>query len=260
MNTNRFRLGKVFIEITNPEDTIEKVHSAINEKLSGYICVSNVRTTRLANKDEEYESVMTDSMMNIPDGMPLIWLAKTWGVKNAQRSNGPTLFKNMLNDKKSGLKHFLIGDTVETLGKIKKALDADDNASVVGMVSPPFCRIDEYDYESYIRQIRENGADIVWTSLGAPKQDIFSRNLLKTNNVVGGGRSLIIIGIGAAFRFYINEYKEPNKHLQKLGLTGFFIRKIDGKALKLYVQYFLWIVSTFFSICRSRIKGIKYYE
>ena len=54
---------------------------------------------------------------------------------------------------------------------------------------------------------------------------------------MGGGNPLIIIGIGAAFRFYINEYKEPNKLLQKYGLTGFFIRKIDSKAIKLYMQY-----------------------
>ena len=118
MDINRFRLGKVFIEITNPEDTVEKIHAAVMNKQSGYICVSNVRTSRFANLDDEYLSVMTDSMMNIPDGMPLIWLAKAWGIKNAQRSNGPTLFRNMLNDKNSGLKHFLLGDTEETLGKI----------------------------------------------------------------------------------------------------------------------------------------------
>lgn len=186
MDKNRFRLGKVFIEITNPEDTVEKIHAAVKNKQSGYICVSNVRTSRFANLDDEYLSVMTDSMMNIPDGMPLIWLAKAWGIKNAQRSNGPTLFRNMLNDKKSGLKHFLLGDTEETLGKIKCALDADNNTSVVGLVSPPFCKVDEYDYEGYVKQIRESGADVVWTSLGAPKQDIFSRNLLKANALMGG--------------------------------------------------------------------------
>ena len=129
------------------------------------------------------------------------------------------------------------------------------------MVSPPFCKVDEYDYEGYVKQVRESGADVVWTSLGAPKQDIFSRNLLKANALTGGGgKSLIVIGIGAAFRFYINKYKEPNKKLQKFGLTGFFIRKIDGKAMKLYLQYFGWIVSTYLGICWKRIRGIKYYD
>lgn len=71
---------------------------------------------------------------------------------------------------------------------------------------------------------------------------------------------MIIIGIGAAFRFYINEYKEPNKHLQKYGLTGFFIRKIDSKAIKLYMQYLGWVVRTLLTICCNRIKGKKYYE
>lgn len=86
-----------------------------------------------------------------------------------RQSGDIDLFRNMLNDKKSGLKHFLLGDTEETLGKIKCTLDADNNTSVVGMVSPPFCKVDEYDYEGYVKQIRESVADVVWTSLGAPK-------------------------------------------------------------------------------------------
>lgn len=186
MNKNRYRLGKVFIEITNPEDTIHKIHSALQNGQSGYVCVSNVRTTRYANMDSEYESVMSGSLLNIPDGMPLIWLAKAWGIKDAQRSNGPTLFRNMLNNKENGIKHFLIGDTEETLSKIKRSLEADNNNSVVGMVSPPFCGLDDYDYMDYICKIKKSGANVVWTSLGAPKQDIFSRNLLKYNETEGG--------------------------------------------------------------------------
>ena len=186
MNKNRYRLGRVFIDITNPQDTINRIHSAIERKQSGYICVSNVRTTRFANMNREYETIMTESMMNIPDGMPLIWLAKAWGIKDAKRSNGPTLFGNMLNDKKSGIKHFLLGDTEETLAKIKLSLEANNSNNVVGMYSPPFCSLDNYDYKSYINMIRKSGANIVWTSLGAPKQDIFSSNLLKHNSLRGG--------------------------------------------------------------------------
>lgn len=256
---SKYRLGKVFITITNPQNTIERIYSAIENKQSGYICVSNVRTTRLANINNEYENVMSESLMNIPDGMPLIWLARAWGIKDAQRSNGPTLFRNMLNDKQNGLKHFLLGDTEETLSKIKQLLEQDYNNSVVGMVSPPFCNIEDYDYDDYVKQIKESGAYIVWTSLGAPKQDIFSRNLLK-RNALSGDSPLIIIGVGAAFRFYVNEYKEPNKQLQKFGLTGFFIRKIDSHVLKLYFSYFRWIIKTLLSIYYKRIRGIKYYE
>ena len=78
-----------------------------------------------------------------------------------------------------------MGDTEETLAKIKLSLEANNSNNVVGMYSPLFCSLDNYDYKSYINMIRKSGANIVWTSLGAPKQDIFSSNLLKHSSLMG---------------------------------------------------------------------------
>lgn len=67
-------------------------------------------------------------------------------------SVGPDLFTAMLNDKESGIKHFLLGDTEETLALMKEKY-ADNGANIVGSYSPPFCELDEFDYPSiaYLR-------------------------------------------------------------------------------------------------------------
>ncbi|MBR3855883.1 MAG: WecB/TagA/CpsF family glycosyltransferase [Bacteroidaceae bacterium] len=57
---------------------------------------------------------MHNALMCLPDGMPLVWMARLWGLKDVGRSAGPDLFTTMLQDEKSHIKHFLLGDTDET--------------------------------------------------------------------------------------------------------------------------------------------------
>lgn len=258
MNVSKFKIGKVSIAVTSPHHVVANIKSILQNGDSGYICVSNVRTVRYANKHKDYCKVMAESLMNIPDGMPLIWLARLWGIKNAMRTNGPSLFKNMIEDTKGGLKHFLLGDTTSTLDKIiRKMGDAKQN--VVGMISPPFCRLDEYEFDIYAKQIINSGANIVWVSLGAPKQDFFAKKISEIIKLYTD-RGIVIIGVGAAFRFYIGEYKEPSRKLQHWGLTGFYVRKLTLKVLYLYISYFIWLTYSSLVILLQRVFRVKSIE
>ena len=118
----RYRIGKIYISRTTPEKTIATITAAVKEGRSEYICVSNVRTVAYANKkkNKEYLELMNNAFMCTPDGMPLVWMARLWGLKDVQRTVGPDLFTTMLSDKESGIKHFLLGDTEETLAQMKE--------------------------------------------------------------------------------------------------------------------------------------------
>lgn len=177
MNKDRFRIGKTFVSITSQKDAQARIAQAVKEGKNAYICVSDPRTVDLASKDEKYREVMENSMMNTPDGQPTLWAARLWGLKNVERTMGPILFQEMIENPGSGLKHFLLGDTDETLAAIVKKA-TEKNAQIVGTYSPPFCKLDEYDYEGMAKMINESGADIVWTAMRAPKQDYLNINLL----------------------------------------------------------------------------------
>ena len=76
----KYRIGKVYISRTTPQNTIANIKQAINEGRNEYICVSNVRTTAFANKkaNKEYRDIMNNAYMCTPDGMPLVWMARLW--------------------------------------------------------------------------------------------------------------------------------------------------------------------------------------
>lgn len=251
---SRFRVGKVFISRTTPAKAVEKIDEAIKEGRREYICISTARTVNSANRDAAYREVMKNSMLNTTDGMPLVWAARLWGLKDVERTMGPALFNTMLSNGKP-YKHFLIGDTEETLADVSERYSKDYGAQIVGTVSPPFCKVEEFDYDGYAKKINESNADIVWVSMTAPKQDFFSALILPKLK-----KGIVCIGVGAAFRYNLKEYKEPNKVIQKLGLTSFVLRGTKFKTVKKWFSIGMGILPCLACIVLRRIIGKKYYD
>lgn len=256
MDQNKYRIGKTFISITNPIDAQERIKTSVEAGGGTYVCVSDPRTVDLAAKDPKYREVMANSLMNTPDGQPTLWAARLWGLKNVERTMGPILFQNMITNPSSGLKHYLLGDTDETLNKIVEKAKGS-NALIAGRYSPPFCKLEEYDYEGIAKMINESGADIVWIAMRAPKQDYFAVNILPYLD------KKVCIGVGAAFRFYLGEYKMAPPLIRKLGLMGIYWGRKGqswGAFIKGYLSDnmpFLWHLA---KIPFRRLAGKKYYE
>lgn len=252
MNQDRYRIGRVHISAINPIEANDRITaSALNGK-GGYICVSNMRMIRYAGLHAKYAELMENSFMNIPDGKPLEWCAKLWGLKKVRCTNGPALFKQMLTNGNVDLKHFLLGDTQDVLDRI---VETTPGAKIVGAEALPFAEVEAFDYEGIAKRVAESGAHIVWTAMRAPKQDEFNQRL---SNLVP---QVICIGVGRAFRLYMGEMKQAPEWAHKLGIAGIFIRKTSlGKTLKWYFETFFFLIAYTAIILWRRMKGRKYYE
>lgn len=253
-----FRIGCVRISITNEDKAIYDIKKYIKNKQGGYICISTLRTVVIANKDDEYQKVMENSLMNTPDGTPLVWCGHWWGLKQVQRACGPHIFPRMLKEKDKELKHFFLGDTDETLAALTKKATEEFGAHVVGSYSPPFAPLEEYDIESIAEMINASGANIVWTSLRAPKQDFLNAKLVPYLN-----KGIVCIGVGAAFRALIGDIKAPDGFYQKIGLAGLVFRR-EGvtfwQQMKWYKNHVGYLIKYFFIIYGKRFLGRKYWE
>ena len=129
---------------------------------------------------------------------------------------------------------------------------AKDNANIVGSYSPPFCELDEFDYTGIAKMINDSGANIVWLSLRAPKQDFFAVRLLPYLD------KKICIGVGAAFRFSLGQIKHPPLIFKKLGLTGIFWRKMNLSKIGWYFHHFALLCKWGSNILISRMCGKNY--
>lgn len=225
-----YLIGKVKVSITSQDSCIENIISEKGNN-SKYICVGNVRTAVLGNRDEKYQNTINRAFMNLPDGMPLVWAGRIAGANAIKRTSGPDLFSELLKDK-YGLKHYFLGDTEDTLQSLTNKIKIKYPKTIIsGHYSPPFGSIENFDIRKIAKIISDSDANIIWVAIGAPKQDYLSAELV--NHCEKG----IFIGVGAAFRFFLGEYKHPPRIFQLLGLEGIFWRFTKNP-----INQFIWYV------------------
>ena len=256
-DNNFYRIGRVRISITNENDAVKFILEHVKGKKGGYICISNMRTVSIANRDDKYQEVMENSLMNTPDGTPLVWCGHWWGLKEVGRACGPHIFSRLLQEKDNDLKHFFLGDTNETLATLKKKVTEEYGTNIAGCYSPPFKPLEEYGIESIAKMINDSGANIVWTSLRAPKQDFLAAMLAPHMN-----DGVVIVGVGAAFRSEIGQLRQPDGFLQKIGLAGLLFKRKDSSwwtEFKWYAVQSTLLMKYFITIKWRKIKGVKHY-
>ena len=249
----KYRVHKTFVSRTTPNNAIERLTDAALSKKGGFICVSNMRMVVYACKTPEYEQYMMKSLMNWPDGKPLSWCGRVWGLRDVKCTRGPDIFIRVLQSGDKRLKHFLVGDTQDVLEEIVQKYGKTSN--IVGLYSPPFCEVENYDYNSITVSIRQSGANVVWTALTAPKQDIFNAKLSQIMPDV------VFVGVGRAFRMSVGKIKDAPSWAQKMGVGGVFIGRSKWHLrLSFYIKRSFGLVWYIIEIIVRRIFGKKYYE
>ena len=214
------------INVTDMDKTIEYITGNLEALRGDYICVSNVHTTVMAFRDEEYRKVQNSGAMALPDGQPLSIVSRRRGYANAKRVPGPDLMPAILNlSQEKGYTHYFYGSTKHTLEQLKKAvLSKYPKVKIVGMYAPPFRELTEEEDEEITRRINDSGADFVWVALGAPKQE---RWMYEHRGRIGG----LMIGVGAAFDFIAGTVKRAPMWMQKLCLEWVFRIMQDPKRM-----------------------------
>ncbi len=205
------------INVTDMDKTIDYITGNLEALRGDYICVSNVHTTVMAFRDEEYRKVQNSAAMALPDGQPLSIVSRRRGYAHAGRVPGPDLMPAILDlSQKKGYTHYFYGSSKSTLEQLKKAvLTKYPKAKIAGMYAPPFRELTEEEDAEAVRRINDSGADFIWVALGAPKQEKW---MYEHRGRVGG----LMIGVGAAFDFVAGTVRRAPMWMQKLCLEWVF--------------------------------------
>lgn len=208
---------KTNINVTDMDGTIAYITENLEELRGNYICVSNVHTTVMAFRDEEYRKIQNSGAMALPDGQPLSIVSRKRGYAQAQRVPGPDLMPEILSlSQDRGYSHYFYGSTENTLTQLKKViLSRYPRLKIAGMYAPPFRDLTKEEDEEIVRRINDSGADFVWVALGAPKQE---RWMYEHRGRVLG----LMIGVGAAFDFIAGTVRRAPMWMQKLCMEWVF--------------------------------------
>lgn len=198
------------INNVNFEEVLKIIRQNIHRKV--YICVTDVGNVMKAQKDKGLKESINQSLLSIPDGKPLEWYGKLIGYSKIVRIPGFELMKHLFENEYE-YKHFLLGDTEETQHQVIKKAKNINSRLKIDCYSPPFKNeFNDEDNKIIINKIQKSNPDIIWVSFGGTKQEKWIKNN------IGAINRGIMIGVGAAFKFYIGELIIPPKQIQRIGL------------------------------------------
>src|SRR5712671_4968664 len=88
-----------------------------------YVCITGVHGIIESRRDPPVRAIHNAAGLVTPDGMPLVWLLRLAGHRNAGRVYGPDLMLLLLERSVSqGFTHFLYGATKATLSQLQTKL------------------------------------------------------------------------------------------------------------------------------------------
>lgn len=183
-----------------------KLHATIEDCIKnsgkGYVCFVDANVLSIARKNSGYLKVLLGAMVNSCDGGSIAAMVNRIYGTSVMAYNGPDFFENYIG--RIEFKQLLLGNTEEKFQMIVEELKRRGFPSDHILHLPvPFAKVEEFDYYAIAEKVNSAGADIIWVSLGAPKQERFMAMLLP---YIDRG---VMFGIGAAFNFYIGEIIQP---------------------------------------------------
>lgn len=197
------------------QNVINILLNVINNRQKGYICLNDVSNIIAATKDEELQNAINASLISIADGMPLAWYTKLIGCKEIERISGVCLMNSLFADI-DGCKHYLLGDTEQTINRVMiEARKLNNKIDICGH-SPPFKVFNDEDNQQIMEKIKKADPDIIWVSFGGRKQEKW---MYQNIDCLDRG---VMIGAGAAFRWLIGDIITPPQIFQNMGLQWLF--------------------------------------
>ena len=207
----------------------------------GSVRLVNAWSVVCAHDDPAYLAVMTGPGVNLPDGRPVARRVRR-KARNAEQVRGPALFRTVLDrGRDKGTRHFFLGASESTLDMLVQEVTAQyPGTTIAGTHAPPYTD-DISQLVTYCAGAIEGvEADVIWLSLGTPKQDLVAARLAQQ-------RRGWIVGIGAAFDFVAGTVPEAPTWLRRIGLEWLY--RLAREPRRLWRRYlygnsrFLWLAA-----------------
>ncbi len=195
-----------------------------------YVCVANVHMAMEVFDSPKFAEVVNRADLVTPDGMPLVWALRLFGVRNAERVYGPTLMLHICElAAKQQISIGLYGGTEDSLSDFVTFLKSRfPQIQIVCQIAPPFRPLTDAETALYRSQITNSGARILFVGIGCPKQEYWMANSIDQIPAV-------MLGVGAAFDFHSGRVKQAPIWMQNTGLEWLF--RFSQEPQRLWKRY-----------------------
>ena len=222
------------LNTTISETSLVEVSNILNTENSLKVAICNTNTVVRSYRDDQLSKIINSFDIKTPDGFPV---AKSSSIlyKNSQsRVDGYNVLLKTINDGLTkNTSHYFYGSKDLVLKKLIRKLKNDfPTINIVGSSSPPVSSYEELAQEEYVKDIIDAEPDVVWVSLGFPKQELFI-NLFQEKYSVESN----LVGIGAVFEWVAGTKIKAPEFLANLGLE--WVLRLAQEPKRLFKRYFV---------------------
>ena len=208
-------VGGVDLHAITERDCIEHILASLSEGVGGTVVTPNLDIVRNCRRDLRIATLVAESDLAVPDGMPLIWASRMQGTPLPQRIAGSDLISSLsAAAAEAGRSIFLLGGAPGAAdGAAQILLQRSPNLKITGVYCPPMGFEKNVDEMRKIESaLRSANPDIIWVALGSPKQE---KVIAKLKDILPAAWWL---GVGISFSFLTGEVSRAPRWVQKLGL------------------------------------------
>ena len=231
------RVLKTEISVT----TVDDIAYFLIENTAKTVAVCNANTLVRAYRNLEIEQLVDSFDVKTPDGFPVAKSLKILMKNDQKRVDGYNIFHKTINyGLEKNVSHYFFGNNEHVVqSMINKLNNLYPGINIAGFYCPPLTETEKLTDNEYIKDLLKRDPDIVWVSLGFPKQENFIYNIKKMHQVRSN-----FVGVGAVFEWVAGTKVKAPEWLADFGLEWIFRLVQEPKRLfrRYLIDNFLFII------------------
>ena len=215
--------------------TVKEVAQLLQKKNTKTLAVCNTNTLVRSYKNKILQDKINSFDIRVPDGFPVAKASNILYKNQQKRVDGYNIFyKTIETGLKNNLSHYFFGSNEKVVKKLKLSLlKKYPNINILGHSCPPLLNYEDLVKEEFVNELVEKNPDIVWVSLGFPKQEEFINLLLKNNNNIESN----FAAVGAVFEWAAGTKIKAPEFLANIGVEWIF--RLFQEPRRLFKRYFI---------------------
>lgn len=248
----RVRVVSLTPNVVSHDAAIAEIVSLARQKRGAYVCFSTVHMVMESYDNPEFGAKVNGADYIVTDGMPLVWMQKFQGAKDASRVRANDLMISLCEyAAKNDITVGFYGGKQEVIDGIKERANRElPDLKIVYAFSPPFRPLSDAEDAEIVAEINRANPDILFMGLGCPKQE----NWMSAHK---DKLSTVMLGVGASFDFYAGNVKESPEWMGKLGLEWLY--RLTQEPKRLWRRYLI-LNPRFMFLAALQLLGLKKFD